>query len=297
MAIFDLRSLRQRASELDRANRAHSRKLVLVYCGVLALLSLGGNALMLLVDAQMEGTGGLGGLGMRSVLQTIEEALYYGTAFFGPFWAAGFAYSMLHMVRGRAPELKDLTQGFRRFGRILGATLYQVLLSISMVLATATITALLTAPLVKDPVHATLAETLVVDGVWLVIFLTIFIRILYSFRMSVYLMMDRQIGGVASLFLSRRLMRGHKRRLFRLDLSYWWYYLLGMIFSVVGYLDAIFMVLGIELPVDPTVLFFGTMIVYFVLNTALSLWKKCEVDAACMLFYEEVMAGANLPQM
>lgn len=297
MAIFDLHGLRQRASELDRANRVHSRKLVLVYCGVLALLSLGGNALMLLLDARMEGTGGLGGLGMRSVLQTIEEALYYGTVLFGPFWAAGFAYSMLHMVRGRSPELRDLTQGFRRFGRILGATLYQVLLSISMVLATATITTLLTAPLVKDPVHATLAETLVVDGVWLVLFLTIFIRILYSFRMSVYLMMDRQIGGVASLFLSRRLMRGRKRQLFRLDLSYWWYYVLGLIFSVVGYLDAVFVVLGIELPMDPTVMFFGTMIVYFVLNTALSLWKKCEVDAACMLFYEEVLAEANLPQM
>lgn len=35
-------------------------------------------------------------------------------------------------------------------------------------------------------------------------------------------------------------------------------------------------------------MFFGTLVVYFVLLTGLYLWKKCDVDAAYVLAFEEI---------
>ena len=58
---------------------------------------------------------------------------------------------------------------------------------------------------------------------------------------------------------------------------------------MVGYLDLLLGLLGIPLPMNATVMFFVTLAAYCVLFTLLSLWKKCEVDASYVLFYENVM--------
>ena len=83
-------------------------------------------------------------------------------------------------------------------------------------------------------------------------------------------------------------MRGHKWQMLKLDLSWWWYYLLLTAASVVAYLDMILELLGITVPVDPMVMFFATLAVYCVLFTALSLWKKCEVDASYAMAFESI---------
>ena len=127
MAILNTRELKARGAAVAGQFRRETGKLVAVYCGVIALLSLGSNGLNLYLDSQIGSTGGLGGLGMRSILQTIQEVLTYVNLFFGPFWSAGFLFSMLDMVRGTAPRLEDLTEGFRRFGRILGAVAFEFL--------------------------------------------------------------------------------------------------------------------------------------------------------------------------
>ena len=119
-------------------------------------------------------------------------------------------------------------------------------------------------------------------------FLPPYIFLSYSFRMALYLVMERPVGAVQAHILSARMMRRHKWQLFRMDLSYWWYYLLGAAVSVIGYLDMVLELMGIEVPIDPMVLFFGTLAVYCVLYTLLCLWKKCEVDAAYVLAYESI---------
>ena len=125
-------------------------------------------------------------------------------------------------------------------------------------------------------------------GLTMVLFLPVYIRISYSFRMATYLMVERPIGGFQAHFESMRLMRGHKWQIFKMDLSYWWYYVLGVVISVVGYLDVVLGLAGVTVPVDEMVMFFGTLVVYFVLLTGLYLWKKCDVDAAYVLAFEEI---------
>ena len=66
MEKLDTRRLQRRGAELAGEHRRACRRLVLVYSGVLAAITLGSNGLNLLLDSQMGSTGGLGGLGLRS---------------------------------------------------------------------------------------------------------------------------------------------------------------------------------------------------------------------------------------
>ncbi len=311
------RELRARAAELAARNREPGRKLVLLYCGVLAALTLGSSGLSLLLETGIDTTGGLDGIGLRSILETIQQILSYINQFFGPFWSAGFLAAMITMVRGGTPQPRDLTAGFRRAFRVLVHVAFEAVAAVMLLVAVVNLSSILftlsplgadfnenVAPILADPNILTpeglLNETLITYPelvrailpmlvLTAALYLPLYAVMAYGFRLALYLVMDRNIGAIPAHFLSLRLMRGHKWQLLRLDLSYWWYYLLGAACWVVGYLDVILGLLGIPLPMNATVMFFVTLAAYCGLFTLLSLWKKCEVDASYVLFYENVM--------
>ena len=316
MTNLNIRELKARGAALAGEHRSGTRSLVLLYCGVIAALSFVSNGLNLYLNSQIGGTGGLDGLGLRSMLQTVQEILTYINLFFGPFWSAGFLGAMLVMVRGRTPQPGELAGGFRRFGRVLGYVAFEFGLMMVLMIAAVYLGSMLFAvsswgmefaaelgPVLTDPNLFT-AEGAVnlelipmdalMEAMWPVLMFTMaaflppYIFLSYSFRMALYLVMERPIGAVQAHILSARMMRRHKWQLFRMDLSYWWYYLLGAAVSVIGYLDMVLELMGIAVPIDPMVLFFGTLAVYCVLYTLLCLWKKCEVDAAYVLAYESI---------
>lgn len=316
MAILDTKLLVRQGSALAQGHRAGNRNLVLVYCGVIAALSLGSSGLNLVLNDQISTTGGLDGLGLRSILQTVQQVLSYINVFFTPFWSAGFLFAMLNMVRGESSKCSDLLEGFRRFGRVLMATLYESLLTISLVFSTFLLAMLLFSftpmadkflelmvPITSDPniylpdgtinMELIPAEAITMGSIpliciWMVLLLSACIYLSYCFRMGPYLMMERKIGGVAALMISRRMMRGHKWQMLKLDLRLWWYHGLGVLVSVVCYLDVILALLGIPAPLGEIPMFFATLGAYCVLLTALSLWKKCDVDAAYVLAFEQI---------
>lgn len=316
MAILNTRELKARGAAAAGQFRRETVRLVVVYCGVIALLSLGSNGLNLYLDSQIGQTGGLSGLGMRSILQTIQQALSYVNMFFGPFWSAGFLLAMLGMVRGGEPRLDHLTGGFRRFGRILGGLAFELLLVIALSMAAINLASIVFALTPSGQEFAAMLEPLMADpnfltpegiinpelmpleelfgavkpmlAITLVILAPVFLWLAYGFRMVTYLLVERPISGVRAHFESLRLMRGHKWQLLKLDLRFWWYHLLGAVIAAVGYLDVILGMLGIQVGVDPMVMFFGTLGAYYVLTMALCLWKKCEVDAAYVLAFEQI---------
>lgn len=314
--MLDNPTLRQRGAAAADRYRAETKRLVLLYSGVLALLTLGINGLYLLLDNRIGGTGGLDGLGLRSVLQTVQDVLNYGNMIFGPVWSAGFLFAMLTMVRGSAPRSRDLLEGFRRLGRVLGYLAFQFLIVVALLTVSVYAAAILftfspwgaelanlLGPVLSDPnlvtaegtINMTLipAEAMQAAAVpmlvmMLAVFLPLYGWISYGYRMALYLVMDGSVGGVRAHFISRRMMRGHKWQLLKLDLGFWWYYALIALTAAVGYLDLILGLMGIEVHIDATVLYFLTMGAYLVLQMAVALWKKCPVDAAYMLAFESI---------
>lgn len=318
---LNIRELKERGAAIAGEHRAEARSLVLLYCGVLALLALGSTGLDLFLSSRIDTTGGLDGMGLRTMLQTIQMILTYVNQFFGPFWSAGFLFAMIAMVRGRAPEQRDLTEGFRRPLRVLSYIFFQIMAAVLLLVATVNVASIIFSLLpmgrdfsaqygevLSDPnlmtpegmintdlidVAALGRDILPMLVLTLLIYLPIFLRMTYSFRMAMYLILDRPIGAFPAHFLSMALMRGHKWSLAKLDLSFWWYYLLLAVCFAAGAV-----LLFIPVALDPMVMFFAALAVCFALFTLLSLWKKSEVDATYALAFEEIAnaARANLSE-
>lgn len=317
---LDIRDLKARAAALAETNRAPARTLVLWFCGVLAALTLGSNGLNLYLDSQIGNTGGLEGIGMRSLLQTVQTILSYINQFFGPFWTAGFLAAMLAMVRGIRPKPRDLTEGFRRPLRILGYVAFEAAAALLLLVAVVNLSSILftlspmgadfaenMAPLLLDAealtpegllnqelisLDALIASLLPMFVITGVLYLPLFAVMAYGFRLALYLVMDRGIGAIPAHFLSLRLMRGHKLQMLRLDLSWWWYYLLGAVCYAVAYLPTVMLLLGVGLPMDYTAMLFVSLAVYCGLYTLLCLWRKPMVDASYVLAYEALLPKA-----
>ena len=317
---LDIRDLKARAAALAETNRAPARTLVLWFCGVLAALTLGSNGLNLYLDSQIGNTGGLEGIGMSSLLLTDQTILSYINQFFGPFWTAGFLAAMLAMVRGIRPKPRDLTEGFRRPLRILGYVAFEAAAALLLLVAVVNLASILftlspmgadfaenMAPLLLDAealtpegllnqelisLDALIASLLPMFVITGVLYLPLFAVMAYGFRLALYLVMDRGIGAIPAHFLSLRLMRGHKLQMLRLDLSWWWYYLLGAVCYAVAYLPTVLLLLGVGLPMDYTAMLFVSLAVYCGLYTLLCLWRKPMVDASYVLAYEALLPKA-----
>lgn len=310
---WNIRELKTRSAGLVSENRAAVRRTALLYSGVIAALTLGSNGLSIYLESRIDATGGLDGVGLRSILQTIQQLLYDVNTYFGPFWSAGFLAAMIALVRGRAPEGRDLTEGFRRFFRVVGHMAFRFLVTVALGTAAANLGAVLfsmtpagreftrtMAPILAEssilnadgtvnleliPQELLMSVAILVLLV-LALFGLMYLYVSYQFRLSLYLVMDRPIGAVQAHFLSARLMRGHKWQMCRLDLSYWWYYLLLAAISLTAYLGPTLSMLA--LPLDPTVTYFAALAVYCALFMGLCIWKKSRVDASYVLACEVI---------
>lgn len=317
MALINSRDLKQAAAQRLQNASFDPKHLVLIHTGVVVALNLMVNGLNFYLSEQIGSTGGLGGLGLRSVLETAQTILGYFATFFTPFWTAGFLFAMVSIARGRSVGPGSLTQGFRRFGSILSYSLWEMLLMMSvatLLMYLCSFVYVLTPfssdllvmleELMMDPAFLTASgainmELLPMDTLFaqllpmLVLYVLVLIPVLiwlgYHFRMCTFLLVEGiPRGGFGSFVVSSKLMSGHKWQMLKLDLSFWWYYLLEALLTIVLYLDLILPMMGIPLPVDPNVAYFTTIALYGVLQLGLHWWKKAEVDTTIALAYEAI---------
>jgi len=276
------------------------RNLVLIHTGI----SLGAALVLALIqyylETQIGSTGGLSGMGLRSVLETAQLTLQYALSIAMPFWNIGFIYVALQISKGEQATPKSLLEGFRRFGPVLRLQLLRGLVyfgvAIACIYASSFIFALtpLSAPLMDVfmplmETASTMEELQLAVGqipfnemaqlIWpvLIIFGVLFgalaVLLFYRFRMADFVMMDRpNTSGLQALLFSGRMTRHHRMELFRLDLSFWWFYLLTALSMVASYADVILQYIAVELPVSPTVAWFGAYILGMLVQL-LVYWK------------------------
>lgn len=318
MAVLNHKNLKASAQNRLENVRSDPRLLVLLNTGLVVLLNLLVSSLNVLLDHQIGSTGGLSGLGTRSVLETIQSLLSYFTMIVTPFWSAGFLYCVIQLTRRQNAEPKDMLAGFRRFPGILLLNLNKFVL---LMLVGTAITYISSYIFMFTPFSSELSgiiesmmgsgTLLLADGtinmqafspdvllhaciplfvIFFLLFLPAYAFISYSLRLSTYLLLEGpKMSGFSAMIMSFRMMKGHRIQMFKLDLSFWWYYVIEALLTVVLYLDMILPLLGITLPFNPTVAFFVFLILYGVLQTAFHLWKKLPVDMTYVLSYEAIV--------
>ena len=318
MAVLNPQELKETASRRISEASFDPKKLVLIHTGVIVALNLAVSGLNLYLNQQIGTTGGLGGLGVRSMLQTAQTVLSYFSTFFTPFWAAGLLFAMLSVARGQSAGPNSLCRGFHRFGSVLSYTLWELLVYMFLCMAMCYVLTFLylMTPLASgflaymedlmqssnlilangsinmdlipmEQLYPMIMPLLVIYGVVVLAMVT---YLSYHFRLGMFLLVEGIPRGAVGAFLaSAKLMKGHKWQMLKLDLSFWWFYLLEGLLMGVLYLDVILDVAGIPLPMDATAAFFVTIVLHGALQLVLHWFCKANVDVTYAAAYEAIL--------
>lgn len=306
MSIPSAKYLKKKAS-----NRLQSgndpKKVVLVYAGIVALSSLAVTVVQDLLDSQISQTGGIQNIGTRSMLTTADTVLTIAQLLLVMCLTLGYTGSMLRIARGQYASPNSLKAGGERIWVLLRTRLLQMLImtAAAFALCFLVVNVCLLTPL-SNRVIAVMgtvsAEELLSNGLALIalysamlpiilIYLVALVPLLWYFsctyRMVDYLLIDRpQLGAFGVLRESRRMMQGNMKMMLRVDLSFWWYYLLQALVSVLVYLNMVLAPFAIGLP--PAVLYWGTVVLYLAADFALRYFFSNKVAVTYALFYDSL---------
>ena len=307
MAFPDFPSIKHTAY-LQVEQAPNARRLMLLHAGIPAAVSLVLTFLSYLLSQQIEGTGGLGGLGHRSILESAQSMLQILNMIFSLFWSYGLYRIVLNWSQGQRAWDSDLLAGFRHFGPVLRAGLLQVFLYFAMVFVALQLSALvfsmtplagpmteLAQQVLEDPDFMPTDEALMDAVLPYLPFLLVFLMLLivplfYRLRMMEFVLMDMpQHGALYAYRVSRFLMRGNCMKLLKLDLRFWWFYLLEILAACLFYADLALPLLGADLGLSADTLFFIACIFGLAAQVALYVWRKNQIMTAYALVYRELL--------
>lgn len=306
MNISDHRALKNTANR-RLAENGNAKKVLLIYVGISFGLSLLSLLVSYFLDHQVNQFGGLGNLGIRSILSTIGLALPLIISLGLTCLDLGYLASMLRVSREQYTSPNALRLGFDRFWPLLRCLLVQMGVYMFLALGAAYAASLIfvISPFSGDAMAllsggmpdiaamdaAQAAELLTAMAPMFLIYLVLLgvflIPLSYSWRMASYVIIDKPgMGGFAVLRESSKMMWGHRKALFKLDVNLWWYYLLTLLATVLCYGDSLLPALGIALPLSAEVSYFVFYLLYLAVQFAIHWFFRNRVEVTYALVYE-----------
>ena len=320
------RELKQQA--LDRLGSAQQeKKLSLYYGGAVCGISVIFMLLDLLISSRIPQTGGLSTIGLRSFLSTLSSILPVISFVLSMCLGFGYLGGMLRISRGQYASPNALRTGFERFWPLLRLTVLKAMiltgLSIGATYLASTIYTL-------SPLSDSLLETLqpmlsggsllsqgsvtldarVVDAVYdaipaiglifLAVMLIFVVPIFYRLRLTDYVLLDHpEAGAMYAIRQSKLMMRGNRMAMFKLDLSFWWFYLLLALSNLIAYGVPLLGILGISLPVSADVASVLFFLLSAIADLAIIYFFRARIEVTYALAYNslkppEVSGGAVL---
>jgi len=321
MAKFNYKLLRADANAAVAGFGKTAVKLIAIHAG----LSIGANFILsllsYLLDMGIAQTGGLSGIGTRTLLETVQQILQTVVSIALPFWQMGYVFSALQMARGESADSVNLLVGFRHFGpilrtHILRGVVYFVLMMFGaqvacyvflLTPAAKNVMAIMEEMLAAmDPAEPLDYEALLNNEAYMQAMMPAVpyvlagmvlpvIPFLYRLRMMDFALMDDPGKGAFYAFgKSMRITRKNCLAIFRMDLHFWWYYLLQMLTLALGYGDVLLPLLGVQLDVNADLAMYLFYALALIAEFGLYVWKKNQVTATYVLLYDQIRKPAIL---
>lgn len=319
MDIRNRRELKTAAARSLAESGCDYRRWMTLHIGVTLAVSLVLSVLHYLLEQQIGTTGGLSGVGLRTVLTTVQSVLQLAQVAL-PFWQFGWLVISMGLARGEEMSAGDLLTGFHRFGPVLRLLLLQgiVYFAIGTAGSYAAMILFMMTPFAKpfvevymeagagnwdtDSIYAALdgimEEALVpLLLIYLVVFLLLAAPVFYRLRFSQYCLADDPAGkALNAMKKSLAMTKGNVKAIIGLDLSFWWFYALDLGVTVIAYLDLLMGLFGAALPGPPWVSYFGALVIHSVCQLALYRWRKPLVDVTYVKAYEALQGPAPAPK-
>lgn len=267
MNIRQPKTLKLTARELlSRASQL--RQILLVYCGIVLASCLVTTGLGQGLGSLISRSGGLGNLCTRSMLSTFQTLLPIAHTLVLLVLDLGLLAAMLRISRGQFTSPQTLRTGLARLFPLLLLTLLQIPIYLAlgvaamyaammlffltplsngaMELLTPIVTAGASSQQVMDMLltdEAFLAGFLqaIIPMYIIVLVLLLGLMIPVSYRLGMaklVILEDPRAGAFRAMSASFRMTRRNCMAFFKLDLSFWWYYLLNLLVGVLSMLDS-----------------------------------------------------------
>ena len=263
MNIRQTKTLKLTARELlSRAPQL--RQILLVYCGIVLASCLVTTGLGQGLGSLISRSGGLGNLGTRSMLSTFQTLLPIAHTLVLLVLDLGLLAAMLRISRGQFTSPQTLRTGLARFFPMLRLILLQIPIYLALgIVATYVVIMVFRLTLLFDSVVEAMMPILSAGGeleqmlnalmtddavlmrspqamipmyaLVAALFLGLMIPVSYRLGMAkLVILEDPQAGAFRALSESFRMTRRNCMAFFKLDLSFWWFYLLNLLVSVLS---------------------------------------------------------------
>lgn len=289
-------------------------KIVLIYGAVITAMAALVTIINYCLGLQISRMGGLSNMGAKSVLSTIQSVLPMVQSAIAMCLNIGYLAAMLRVAREQHTSVQTLKLGFDRFWLMLRVTILQSCIYMALCFLASWVAAQI---YMFTPYAASLMDLLepyvsgtainmdfmldeVVYGqlmramvpmllLFAALYLLVLIPVSYSFRMVNYIIVDKPaISAMGALRESRKMMKGNRVRLFKLDVSLWWWYLLTAALSILAYGDTILAAAGVPLPFSEDVGYFLFFFLFLAGQFAMLIFLSNRVEVTYAQVYEKL---------
>ena len=292
-----------------------AKKVALVYAGLTIGLSALVAVLGLILNLLIDQSGGLSGMGRRTVLISLQTILPVIAIPLSLCLELGYQAAMLRVARGQYVTPQTIRLGFDRFWVLLRCVLLEAAMLFGVCLGGIYLGSLLfmmspfsdRAVEIVQPLMANatvLSPQVVLDsGVYdqlmsamapafalcLILVAVLAVPLAFRYRMAQYVIIDKPgIPARMALRESRKMMKGNAWRLFKLDISLWWYYVLDVLARLLCYGDVILALVGVSLPWSDTVSYYGFFVLYLAAQFAIYYFLRNRAETAYAIAYDSI---------
>lgn len=314
MDIRHISSMKSQAAQRLEA-APQQKQISLIYAGITVAAAALVTVINYILGLQIDQTGGLSNMGTRTMLSTLSTMLPLALSMFLMCLDVGYIAAMLRISREQYASPNSLRAGFDRFWPLLRYTILQSLIFFGLMFVAAYFSVqffLLTSlsrstmeilvpmaqetgavdptAIMDDAVYAELMQSMLpVLIMTAVLYAALCIPIVYQYRMTYYVLLDKPgMGAMAAMRESRKMMRRNRFRLFLVDLSFWWFHGLCFLASALCYGDEILPALGVQLPFSETVSYFVFYALFLAMEFGIYYFLRNRVEVTYALAYEAV---------
>ena len=305
-----------KAAALRRLTDAgQAKRIAAIYAGVTLGLSALVTILGLVLEAMMSGATGLGGMGRRTILSSVQSMLPWVVGLITMCVELGYQAAMLRVARGQYASPQTLRLGFDRFWVLLRCLLLEGVILFAIAFGGIYIATML---FMLTPFSGRVMEVLspVLENVTLlspemvldealydqlmqamipafvmcaIVVAAAAIPVLYRLRMARFVIIDKPgIGALAALRESRKMMKGNCLRLVKLDMSLWQYYIRSVFASLLCYGDVLLPMMGVRFPWSDTVSYYLFFALYLAVQFAVYYFLKNQAEVAYSIAYDSI---------
>ena len=305
-----------KAAALRRLTDAgQAKRIAAIYAGVTLGLSALVTILGLVLEAMMSRATGLGGMGRRTILSSVQSMLPWVVGLITMCVELGYQAAMLRVARGQYASPQTLRLGFDRFWVLLRCILLEGVILFAIAFGGIYIATML---FMLTPFSGRVMEVLspVLENVTLlspemvldealydqlmqamipafvmcaIVVAAAAIPVLYRLRMARFVIIDKPgIGALAALRESRKMMKGNCLRLVKLDISLWPYYIGCVFASLLCYGDVLLPMMGVRFPWSDTVSYYLFLALYLAVQFAVYYFLKNQAEVAYSIAYDSI---------